>query len=182
MLHRQMRQRLTCRRPAVTGGRKKRETGRQSSTFGQRLPPMQVIDGALRVGCGLKMARLSFLSTFKPRRDVGGVVVADFRRQFQVGAEESGAELGHEFLAGIALVAPGLAAEIPVEAAGCLVQCVALMRERGVVALGVAEGLDRRHLDVVGLAGVEGAVATDADVGAGVGEECLGVVDCARPA
>ena len=54
------------------------------------------------------------------------------------------------------------------------------MRERGVVALGVAEAFDGRHGDEVGLAGVVGARSTDADVGLGVGEERLGVVDAGR--
>ena len=51
------------------------------------------------------------------------------------------------------------------------------MRERGVKALGVAEGLDRRHLDVVGFLRVVGPVAAVADVGLRAGEECLGMGD-----
>ena len=51
------------------------------------------------------------------------------------------------------------------------------MRERGVKAFGVAEALDRRHLDVVGFLRVVGPAAAVTDIGAGGCEERLGVID-----
>jgi hypothetical protein len=39
--------------------------------------------------------------------------------------------------------------------------------EAGIEALGVAESLDHRQLDVIGLAGIEGAIAAIPDVGPG---------------
>jgi hypothetical protein len=53
------------------------------------LKPVEKIDGALRVRCGLHDGALVVLEYVDPRRDVGGVVVANLRSQFQVGAEES---------------------------------------------------------------------------------------------
>jgi hypothetical protein len=79
------------------------------------LKPVEKIDGALCVRCSLDYGALVVPEHVEPGRDVRGVIVPDFRRQFQVSAEESRAELGHEFLAGIALIAPGFAPEIPVE-------------------------------------------------------------------
>ena len=45
------------------------------------------------------------------------------------------------------------------------------MGKRGVIALGIAEGLEGRHLDVIGPHGVIGPVAAMADIGAGRGKE-----------
>ncbi len=46
-----------------------------------------------------------------------------------------------------------------------------LVGEGGGVALGVAEGLERRHLHVVGTLGIIGARPAVPDIGAGAGEE-----------
>ena len=37
------------------------------------------------------------------------MVITHFRRQLQIGAQKCAAQLGNEFLAGVALIAPGLA-------------------------------------------------------------------------
>ena len=51
------------------------------------------------------------------------------------------------------------------------------VRQRGGVALGVAEGLEGRHLHIVRAFGVIGAGAAVADVGAGRGKEPVGGFD-----
>jgi len=78
---------------------------------------VQEIDGALRVGCGLNDGALVVLEDFEPGGDVRRVVVSNFRRQLQFGAEESGPQLGYQLLPGIAFVAPGLAAEVALSCA-----------------------------------------------------------------
>ena len=61
------------------------------------------------------------LEDFEPCGDIGGVVLARFLMQFEIGAQESGAKLGNEFLAAVAFVAPALAAEIALRRCGCFV-------------------------------------------------------------
>lgn len=43
------------------------------------------------------------------------MVVPHFRREAEVCAEERGSQFGDQFLAGVALVAPGLAAKVTVQ-------------------------------------------------------------------
>src|SRR5438270_9175980 len=53
--------------------------------------------------CGsasLKTIRLTF---------IGGMIVTDLGREFQIGAEESGTQIGNEFLVRIASIAPSCA-------------------------------------------------------------------------
>ena len=84
--------------------------------YALRLELVQEIDGALGMGGGGEDRAALVLQNFQPRGEVGGVVVADLRGEFEIGAQESGAQLGDEFLAGIAFVAPALASEITVKA------------------------------------------------------------------
>ena len=51
------------------------------------------------------------------------------------------------------------------------------MGHGGRVRLGIAEGLQRRHLDVIARGGVKGLVSSGADVGLGVGEKGFGLLD-----
>jgi hypothetical protein len=53
------------------------------------LKVVEKIDSSLRIGRRLKHGALVVFEDFEPGRDVRGVVVADFRRQFEVGAEEN---------------------------------------------------------------------------------------------
>jgi hypothetical protein len=122
--------------------------------FGQRPPlgglgfgllePVQEIHGLLRVGGGAENRALIVLEHRKPHGDVGGMVVPHFRRQAKVGAQERGSQLGHQFLAGIALVAPALAAKVALQR--CRVACpvCALVGQSRVEALGIPERFDRR--------------------------------------
>jgi hypothetical protein len=50
----------------------------------------------------------------------------------------------------------------------------ALMRKRDVIAFGIVEHLERRHLDVITADRVVGAIPTVADVGAGCSEKRFG--------
>ncbi len=77
---------------------------------------VQEIDGALRVGGGLEDEPLVILQNGEPGGDVGGVIIADLGRQFQIGAQERRSQFRDEFLVGIGFVAPGLAAEVAGEA------------------------------------------------------------------
>jgi hypothetical protein len=62
---------------------------------------------------------------------VGGVIVAWFRRDAEVTAEESGSDLSHQFLAGIASVTKLDAPEIAVEAGRVSLAAQARLWERG---------------------------------------------------
>ncbi len=53
---------------------------------GLRLQPMQIIGGLLRVAGGGEDRALIVLEDLQPRRDIGGVVVAGFRRDAKIGA------------------------------------------------------------------------------------------------
>ena len=67
------------------------------------------------MGGGAEDRAFVVLESGQPRGDVGGVVVSHFRREPQVGAQERSSQLGYQFLAGIAFVAPGLATEIALQ-------------------------------------------------------------------
>jgi hypothetical protein len=81
--------------------------------FRLRLEAVQVVNGPLRVGgCGKDRA-VVLLHDVQPVADIRSVVLTDLRRQLQVGTPERGAQLGYKLLAGIAFIAPRLAAEVP---------------------------------------------------------------------
>ena len=61
---------------------------------------MKKIDSPLRVCRGAERA-LVVLQYIKPAGEIGSVILADLLRQIEIGAEESGAEFGREFLAGM---------------------------------------------------------------------------------
>ena len=65
------------------------------------------------------------------------MILADFRRDFEIGAEEGGAELGNQFLLGVAFIAPTDAAHIAGQALFMLGPVAELMRQGGGIALGV---------------------------------------------
>jgi hypothetical protein len=111
----------------------------------------------------------------EPGGDIRRVIFTHFRREFEVGAEESASQLRYEFLAGIALVAPGFATEVAVEPGRVLRPVRRFMRQCGIEGFSVAKSLDDRHLDVVAVSAVIGAVAPVADVGLGGREERLGM-------
>lgn len=73
---------------------------------------MQIIDGTLSVGGGLKDGAVVVLENLEPRSDIRGMLFLDFRRDFEIGTKKSGTQFGNEFLPGVAFVAPCLAAEV----------------------------------------------------------------------
>jgi len=83
---------------------------------GLRAEFVDEIRGALRVGGGGEDGAGVVLEDFEPVRDIGGVILAGFERQFQVGAQERGSEFGNEFLLRVGVAAETVPAEIPVEA------------------------------------------------------------------
>jgi hypothetical protein len=118
------------------------------------LQAVQIIGGALRMrGRGEDQA-LVVAQGFQPMADIGGVILANFRRDPEIGAKESGTELGDQFLLRIAFIAKPHAPEIPCEALLMFRPVRDLMRQRGGVALGIAERLKRRHLHMVGAFGI----------------------------
>ena len=80
------------------------------------LGAVQKIHGALGVGGGREDEALVILQGLEPVGDIGGMVVADFRGDAEVGAKEGGAQFGDQLLLGVASVAPFDTAEIPVKA------------------------------------------------------------------
>jgi hypothetical protein len=71
------------------------------------------------------------------------LILAHLRRQFEVGAEESGTQLGDKLLHGIALLAKALAAEVAVESGFMPRQVRQFMGECRAITLGVLERLER---------------------------------------
>src|ERR1035441_4307332 len=131
----------------------------------------------MRVGGGGEDRAVVVLQHLNPRGDVGGVIVADLRGEFKIGAEESGTQLGDQLLAGVTFVAPAFAAEITIKAGRMLYPVTCLMGKGRVKAFSVGESLNRRHLDVVEFLRVVGLAAPVADIGARGREERLGVID-----
>jgi len=83
---------------------------------------VQVVNGLLGIGGGLDDAALVVFEDFEPVGNITDVVLTHFRRQLQIGAQKCAAQLGNQFLAGVALIAPMLPAEIAGQALGCLVE------------------------------------------------------------
>jgi hypothetical protein len=105
------------------------------------------------------------------------VIVANLRRQVEIGGQEGRAKLGDRLFHGIAGIAISLAPEIPVEARRVPRPVGRLMREGRVIALGVAERFDGRYLQVIVRDAVEGHRAAVPDGGACRSEESLRALD-----
>src|SRR5208282_778277 len=76
---------------------------------------MEIVRGLLCMGSGAEDSALVVLQNADPFGDVGSMVLADFRSNSQIGAQESARKLRHKLLAGVAFVSPLLAAHIAVE-------------------------------------------------------------------
>jgi hypothetical protein len=81
------------RRPSVPIKRGKAMAGNRTGLCGGpllrgllRLQVVQIIGGALRMGGGAEDRPLVVLQHRDPRLDVGGVILADFRRDVEIGA------------------------------------------------------------------------------------------------
>ena len=99
------------------------------------------------------------------------MILANLRRDPDIGRQKGRSQLGHQFLRRIAFIAEPLAPEIPCQPGRVLGPVGQFMRQGGGMALGIPEGLEGRHLDMVAAFGVVGARPTLPDVGAGAGEE-----------
>src|ERR671919_922089 len=73
---------------------------------------VEIVDGTLRVSRSDEDRASVIPEHGEPVGDVGGVILAWLERKTKVGREERRAELGDELLAGIACIAPALAAEV----------------------------------------------------------------------
>jgi hypothetical protein len=99
------------------------------------------------------------LEDVQPGGDVGGVVLARLKRQIKVGTEERGAEFSHELFDRVVFGPETLGAEVARQTRLMCGSVRRLVREGGVVALGVAEGLEGRQHDAVSRGPVKGTVA-----------------------
>jgi hypothetical protein len=71
--------------------------------------------GTLRVGRGGKHRSVIGSQHFQPSCDIGRVIFARLQSKFQVGAQESGTEVGNQFLDGITFAPEAMPAEVTVE-------------------------------------------------------------------
>ncbi len=128
---------------------------------------MEEIHRALGMGCGGEDRPLVPAQELEPVSQVGGVILARLGRDAEIRAQEGSAQLGDEFLAGVARVAEALPAEVAVEAARMLGPVRQLVRLGGGIALGVTERLGRGQLDEVRTGSVVGQVPAVTDDGTG---------------
>lgn len=131
---------------------------------------MQERRGAFGMGGGGENRPLVVLQHGEPRSDIGSMIVASLGREAEIGGEKGAAKLSDQLFCGIALVAPALAAELPVEAGGMTSRVTAFVREGGVIAFGVPKGFKGRHLHIIGTDRVIGAVAALPNIEAGCGK------------
>src|SRR5439155_3246461 len=122
---------------------------------------------ALRVGGRGEDRAVVSLEDMQPVGNVGGVVLTRLKRQIKIRTEERGAEFGHEFFDRVAFGPETLGAEVARQARFVCGPVRRLVREGGVVALGVAEGLEARQYDAVCRGPVKSTVAA-------VSERCPG--------
>src|SRR5947207_1623499 len=106
---------------------------------------------------GAEYGAAVMLEDFEPGGDVGSIFLARLKSDFEIGAKERGTQLGDQLLGGIAGITPALAAKIAVETRRMLGRVNEFMEDRAVITLGIAEGLEGRHLHVVGFLRVIGA-------------------------
>jgi len=138
---------------------------------------VEVIHGLVGMRCGGEDGALVVLDYLQPACDIGGMIVAHFWCDPEIRAEERAGKLGHQFLAGIAFVAPGLAAEAAIVQGSVARPVRRFMCQRRIETLGITEGLDDRHLNIIAVDAVVSAIAAVADVGFRGSKECLGVRD-----
>lgn len=133
--------------------------------------------GLLSLRSGGEYGSLVILQNLQPFGDIGSVILAHFRRDVEIRAQECACNLRDQFFACITFIAPLLAAEVTVEARRVLCPVRRLMRERCIEALRVPECLDRRQLNIVTVSAVIGPVAAVADVRFCCSEECVSLGD-----
>ena len=105
------------------------------------------------------------------------MILPDFRGDPEVGAKEGAAKLGNKLFTGVTGIPPFHPPHVAGKALVVLRPVGELMRQRGGVALSVAERLEGRHLHIVRAFGIKGAGAAVADIGTGRGKEPVGGLD-----
>ncbi len=101
------------------------------------------------------------------------MVLTRLKRQIKIGTEERGAQFGNEFFDRVALRPETLGAEVARQSRFVCGPVRRLVREGGVVALGVAEGLEGRQYDAVSRGPVKGTVAAVGERGTGRAEKAF---------
>jgi hypothetical protein len=81
------------------------------------LASVEIVNGALRVGCCCEDCALVILQDLQPALDIGGMIGTGFGGQGKVSTKKGCAKLCDQFFLGIARVTPLLAAKISVKAA-----------------------------------------------------------------
>jgi len=76
---------------------------------------MQIVGRALRMGGGLKDRAAVRFEHLDPMRHVCGVVVAYFRRDAEIGAQERRAYFCHQLFNSVAFITEALAPKISIE-------------------------------------------------------------------
>ncbi len=118
----------------------------------------------LRVGSGSENGLVVVLQDLQPARDVAGVIVTLGQGDLEVSTEERSPQLGNQLFLRIALIAETLTAKVAGKAAVVPVPVRHLVREGSVVAFGVTEGLELRHVDAVERGDVASAVSAVVDL------------------
>lgn len=126
---------------------------------------------ALRVAGRGEDRAVVCLEDVHPVDDVGGVVLSRLKRQIKVGTEERSPEFDHEFFDRVAFGPETFGAEVARQARFVCGPVRCLVRQGGVVALGVAKGLEERQHDAVGRGPVKGTVAAVGKRGTGRAEK-----------
>lgn len=80
-----------------------------------RLQAVQEVNGLRRMRCGREDRPLVVFEDLQPILDVAGVVLANLRRDPQIGTEKRGAQLCDQLLEGVPFVSEALAAEVAIE-------------------------------------------------------------------
>ena len=96
--------------------------------------------------------RCSIISSqhFQPSCDIGRVVFAGLKSEFQVGAQEGCPEFGNQFLDSVTFAPEAMPAEVTVEPGLAAGPVGAFMGKRRVITVRVLETLECRHLDRIG--------------------------------
>jgi hypothetical protein len=99
----------------------------------------------------------------QPSRDICGVFLPRLLVQFEIGTQESRSQLGNELFAAVAFIAPAFATKVTVKPLCVFRPGGQFMGEGGLVAFGVAEGFERRHLYAIQFLRVIGAISAVSD-------------------
>src|ERR1035437_4875517 len=119
--------------------------------------------GTLCVGCRGKHCSIVSLQHFQPACDIGCMILARFKSQLQIGAQERGPEFCYQFFDYVTFASEPMTADVSIKPTLVARPVSKFMSQRRVVAIGVLEALERRHLDRIGSDTVKRAVATVPD-------------------